>query len=381
MGLQALVLCSDDKIIRVLRRVLGDLEITVEECADAGSAVRKLTRQRYEAVIVDCNNEDMAAQVLRSVRAAPRNKHAIAVAVIDSAKAVRSAFDLGAHFVLYKPISLERTKSSFRAARALMKCERRRNTRVAVEIPVTLAIGSGQDKLKTATSDLSEGGMAVRFPRRAHNSGSLRINFTLPGTEHVVECSGAVAWENDSAQAGIRFVDLSPEHRGHLKAWLAKHSPEIEQDDPPVACKLTDLSLGGCYVEMTAPFPVRTKVVLAMQIAALRVEVEGVVRVMHQEIGMGLEFTRTSDQQRQQVEKFIQALMSNNGVLPELEVRPEGLEDANLPVPEQKANNDVEDPLLGLFLRKTELTTESFLNELRKQRGSHPDAAAAAVPM
>ena len=96
---------------------------------------------------------------------------------------------------------------------------------------------------------------------------------------------------------------------------------------------------------------------------------------------MGLEFTRASEQQHQQVERFIQALMNSNGVPPELEVRPEGLEEANLPVPEHKAKKDVEDPLLGLFLRKTELTTEGFLNELRKQRGSHPDAAEAAVPI
>jgi len=48
MSLQALVLCSDDKIIRVLRRVLSDLEIGVELCADADSCVRKLTRRRLK---------------------------------------------------------------------------------------------------------------------------------------------------------------------------------------------------------------------------------------------------------------------------------------------------------------------------------------------
>ena len=83
MSLQALVLCSDDKIIRVLRRVLSDLEIGVELCTDADSSVRKLTRRRFEAVVVDCNDEDMAAQVLKSVRSAPCNKRSIAVAMID----------------------------------------------------------------------------------------------------------------------------------------------------------------------------------------------------------------------------------------------------------------------------------------------------------
>ena len=34
MSLKALVLCSDDKIVRVLRRTLGDLDIVMEMCAD-----------------------------------------------------------------------------------------------------------------------------------------------------------------------------------------------------------------------------------------------------------------------------------------------------------------------------------------------------------
>jgi CheY-like chemotaxis protein len=55
MTLKALVLCSDDKILRVLRRVLSDLEIGLEHCPDADSAIQRLTRQRFEALIVDCD--------------------------------------------------------------------------------------------------------------------------------------------------------------------------------------------------------------------------------------------------------------------------------------------------------------------------------------
>src|ERR1700693_10872 len=107
MNLHSLVLCSDEKILRVLRRVLGDLEISIDHCAEADGAIHKLTRQRYEAVIGDCADERVASQVLRSARAAPCNNRAVAVAILDSDRAVRSAHELGAHFVLYKPISPE----------------------------------------------------------------------------------------------------------------------------------------------------------------------------------------------------------------------------------------------------------------------------------
>src|SRR5271170_1840723 len=165
MDLNALVLCTDDKIMRVLRRVLSDLEVGIETCTDADSAVRRLTRSRFEAVVVDCVDEDMAAKVLSCVRSAPCNKRAIAVAMIDGQKAVRSAFALGAHFVLYKPISFDRARGSFRAARALMKCERRRNVRVPVQIPVALVTDNGARQRKALTSDISQGGMSLKVSR------------------------------------------------------------------------------------------------------------------------------------------------------------------------------------------------------------------------
>src|SRR5215813_12588248 len=102
MKLQSLVLSSDDKILRVVRRVLSDLEIDVDHVTEAEAAIRKLTRERYEAVIVDCHREETAAHVLRSARTALVNKRAIAVAIIEGTQGLRGAFDLGAHFVLYK---------------------------------------------------------------------------------------------------------------------------------------------------------------------------------------------------------------------------------------------------------------------------------------
>src|SRR6266446_4682634 len=158
MSLKALVLSSDEKIVRVLRRTLGDLEISVELCSNADSALRKLTRDRFEAIIVDCAGP-RSAEVLLSARRAPCNKRAVAVAIVEPMVGLRSAFDIGAHFVLYKPVSTERAKSSFRAARALMKRERRRNTRIGIELPVALNNHQTGFSQRVVTTDLSEGGM------------------------------------------------------------------------------------------------------------------------------------------------------------------------------------------------------------------------------
>lgn len=372
MSLNCLVLCSDNRIMRTLRRVLSDLEVSVEHCLEVDSAVRRLTRRRFEAVIVDCEDDKIAAQIFRSVRSAPRNKRAVAVAVIDSQRDVNSAFRMGAHFALHKPLTLERARASFRAVRALMKCERRRNVRVPIEIPVNFIDGKGNQH-KITTSDLAEGGMAVKIPRRAKPSGVVTVRFTLPGTDHTVGCSAEVAWDGSGSQTGIRFLDLSLDHRDQLRWWLNRHAPDIEEQDPPIRCQLTDLSQGGCYLKTTTPFPAGTRLVLVMRVGESRAHVDAIVRVMHPSIGMGLEFMHTGGE-REQVTLFLRALANAKGTMPEIEVEPEGIDDQ-----ESVAAHDSEsdDPLLSLFQRYADLSPDKFQEQLRMLRLPRTPAKAA----
>jgi c-di-GMP-binding flagellar brake protein YcgR len=371
MSLKSLVLCSEEKIVRVLRRVLGDLEIGVELCADADSALRKLTRQRFEAIIVDVT-DDGASDVLRSARNAPCNKQAVAVAIVEPIIGLKAVFNIGAHFVLYKPVSSERAKSSFRAARALMKSERRRNARVAVQIPVVLRSPEAGGNMKVTTIDLSEGGMAVSMPNRRRPTGRWQIAFSLPGTEDSLELNAEFAWEGSSAQAGLRFQQISPEATHKLREWLKQNSPDEEQDDPPIRCQLTDLSLGGCYLEISSPFPASSRVTLSMRAAAVEVRAHGVVRIMHPDKGMGVEFTQATPEYRAAVEKFLEVLNANRTLSPELLVEPEGLETERS---NARPPADTDDPLLQLFYGES-MTAEEFHEAMHKQRAHQPTPAA-----
>lgn len=369
MTLKSLLLCSDDKIVRVLRRTLGDLDIGVEHCANAEKALRHLTRDRYEAIIVDCAGPG-AADVLRGARTAPCNKRAVAVAILDPETGLRSAFDIGAHFILYKPVSAERAKSSFRAARALMKRERRRNSRVPVRMPVEMANVQSGVRFKVNTSDLGEGGLAISLPRRSKPQGRWNLSFTLPGSATRMEVPAEFAWEGSGTQVGLRFMDPSPQVAHQLREWIERNAPETEKDDPPVSCQLTDLSLGGCYLEISSPFPVSTRVTLSMRAAGVELRSEGVVRVMHPDKGMGVEFTQATAEHRALLEKFLSQLAENPDTSPELMVEPEGLE--NETAENAKALSEsihTEDPLLDLFRNHAGIAAESFVEMLRKQRG------------
>src|SRR5208282_724505 len=148
MNLKALLLSPDEKTVRILRRVLGDLEIEVKHSSTADDAIRQITRQRFETIIVDVTNMEEAGSVLRAAKAAPANKRALAIVLVETPVGLKGGFEMGAHFVLHKPFAAERAKASFRAVRALMKRERRMQMRIPVEVPVT-CYGSGRYKAKT----------------------------------------------------------------------------------------------------------------------------------------------------------------------------------------------------------------------------------------
>ena len=364
MSLKSLLLSSDDKTVRVLRRVLSDLEIEVELCSEADAAIRKITRQRFEAIIVDCSNAEEAGGVLRSAKAAPVNKRALSVALVESQVGLSGGFEMGAHFVLYKPLSGERTKASFRAVRALMKRERRLQLRVPVQVPVEC---NGSDQYKAKTLDLCEGGMAIQFSRRMVKEADLRFSLELPGLGQRLEFHGEMAWQGNGHQAGVRFKNVTEEQRRALRQWLNSQLPEPEQDDPPVSCSLTELSLGGCYLKTSSPFPMGTRVALSMATSNFEIRAGGIVRVAHPEFGMGVEFLQATLEQRDQVHQMVEYLRSNHDRAPEIQVAPDGLETLSEDT-ETTVDPGTDDALVDLFRQQSQVPVDLFLQHMEEQR-------------
>jgi len=107
--------------------------------------------------------------------------------------------------------------------------------------------------------------MAVRLPKRRCPRGRWRISFALPGTERFIDLHAEFACDGAREEAGLRFLETSPQAMQQLREWLQQNSSEVEPEDPPIRCQLTDLSLGGCYLEIASPFPLSTCIVLSMR--------------------------------------------------------------------------------------------------------------------
>src|SRR5882672_10060995 len=121
MSYQALLFCPDEKTARVVSQVLSELEFSVEPCHEPFSAVKKLMVQHFDAIVVDCDNEQNAALLFKSARNSGSNQASLAVAVVEGQAGVAKAFRIGANLVLTKPIHVEQAKGTLRVARGLLR--------------------------------------------------------------------------------------------------------------------------------------------------------------------------------------------------------------------------------------------------------------------
>ncbi len=121
MSYQALLFCPDEKTARIVSQVLSELEFSVEPCHEPFAAVKKLMVQHFDAIVVDCDNEQNAALLFKSARNSGSNQTSLAVAVVEGQAGVAKAFRLGANLVLTKPIHVEQSKATLRVARGLLR--------------------------------------------------------------------------------------------------------------------------------------------------------------------------------------------------------------------------------------------------------------------
>src|SRR5271165_637930 len=110
MALAALVVSSDPEAVQVLGRILVEKGIGLEHCRDFAVALARVEERRYGALIVDCEDEARASELITAARGAAANERTLVVAMVDARNEVRDLFTQGANFLLYKPVSLERAE-------------------------------------------------------------------------------------------------------------------------------------------------------------------------------------------------------------------------------------------------------------------------------
>jgi c-di-GMP-binding flagellar brake protein YcgR len=272
------------------------------------------------------------------------------IAIIDGEYSARPVFGLGANFVLYRPLSVERTRLSLRAARGLMRRERRRAPRIPINTQASFD-SAGAENQRGTLLDLSDGGTALRSNPLVPPRCKVYFQFALPGQQQLVRLSGEVAWQDANGRTGIRFVDVPQASRRLISGWLMQNSfkarpepgkrpapviPPAETRPEPIlttnagnrrgerrfACKLgaevyrlgvnvpnrctlSDVSEGGCYVEMSSPFAAQSGIEIVVRTADMKVKIQGQVLAVHPGFGMGVRFVFRDAAEREEVLRLL----------------------------------------------------------------------------
>src|ERR1700740_3605958 len=114
MATRAFLLCGDEKAVQAVTQILDELEVSFEHSSEPAFSLKRLATQRFDLLIVDCDNVQNATQVFNSARASNLNKTSIAIAIVEGKAGVPNAFRLGASLVLTKPVSLEQARNTLR---------------------------------------------------------------------------------------------------------------------------------------------------------------------------------------------------------------------------------------------------------------------------
>jgi CheY-like chemotaxis protein len=222
MALDSLLLSEDPEVVRVVRPTLEKLAIDVEICCEARAGADMLISDKFDAVIVDCDDMKGGMALLQGLRNTPSNKNSVAFAILNGRQTTtKDAFGMGANFVLQKPVSALNASRCFHAALNFMVKERRRYFRQPVKMRVMVLL---EDKTLQATSaNISEGGISLMLREALPKGAAPRLQFTLPDTNIQMDVEAEVAWADTKGLAGFRFQGIAKTSQDQLERWLDEH--------------------------------------------------------------------------------------------------------------------------------------------------------------
>jgi len=121
MGYQALLYCTDEKLARVVSQLFSELEFAVTPVNEPFAAVKSLMAQHYDAVVIDCENEQGASLLMKGARNSSFNHGSLAIGLVEGQAGIAKAYRMGANLVLTRPINIEQAKGTLRVARGLLR--------------------------------------------------------------------------------------------------------------------------------------------------------------------------------------------------------------------------------------------------------------------
>lgn len=108
--------------------------------------------------------------------------------------------------------------------------------------------------------------------------------------------------------------ESDPNNRRQQTRYSCRIGAEVYRTGSPVPnhCCLTDLSAGGCYLEVALPFPQGSTIELVVRTWELKLHLRGTVLASHPGYGMGIGFELKTKEERSNVQKLTDFVAANS---------------------------------------------------------------------
>ncbi|HXZ43006.1 MAG TPA: PilZ domain-containing protein [Terriglobales bacterium] len=224
-----LLVSRDATASRLITDALQENALSVEISVDVPAALDRLSRYKFEALVVDFSLGDSVTACLQKLRASPANRTAITFAITSGREETAHALKQGFRFVFETPLTADSINHTLRVAYGLIVRERRRYFRFPVSVPAVLS-RKADAEVYARTLNISEGGVALStsVPLAPGSEGT--VQFTLPDPPLRVSADAKVCWHNEDGEAGLSFKVLPFDLASELQGWLAQ---KLEEQLPP----------------------------------------------------------------------------------------------------------------------------------------------------
>ena len=216
---RARALTPDSALACLFGDIARELGIATEVSSRAGDIPAQLTREKYEALLIDFDRIHDAAPAIAALRTNASNRNAVIFAIATQQSHRQVALDRGANFVLGRPLDSKALRRTLYAAYNAMTQERRRYFRCTVELPVFLTRADGSH-LVARTGNVSGNGLSIYASISFELGERVGITLDLQNGGPPVLARGVVVWDDKHGKTGISFHCVRPELQGILSAWL-----------------------------------------------------------------------------------------------------------------------------------------------------------------
>lgn len=219
MGIECLIVTSDPALIGQVKANLDPHGAVLDLRQDSASAIELACRRHLDGMVIDCDDVPGGTNALIQVRNSRSNRQTPIFAVVNGATSGGAALDLGANFVLGKPIQEVRLRSVIDSVVPKMEREHRRYFRYDVDLAAQFHNHQGQS-FSTRVKNVSECGLAVQLIDPFRLEGVVVVEFEVPSLDpHGFRAKADVVW-SDSFTMGLRFLYIEKESGAALQSWL-----------------------------------------------------------------------------------------------------------------------------------------------------------------